>query len=71
MSPTENGMLPPQATSFTERSRRCTATPAAASSRLQQVLDGIDALNRQDPRSTSWQGKDLPYEYAYSCWLTE
>lgn len=47
------------------------AGPAAAnSSRLQQVLDAIDTLNRQDPRTVDWQGQQLPYELAYSMWLT-
>eukprot|EP00878_Enallax_costatus_P023730 GHUV01025267.1.p1 GENE.GHUV01025267.1~~GHUV01025267.1.p1 ORF type:complete len:240 (+),score=68.58 GHUV01025267.1:1494-2213(+) len=43
----------------------------STSTRLQQVLDGIDALNSQDPRQTTWQGKTLPYELAYSQWLTD
>lgn len=54
--------------------RRVAASPPAAaggSSRLQQVLDGIDDLNRQDPRTVSWQGQQLPYELAYSQWLTD
>eukprot|EP00775_Hariotina_reticulata_P011050 gene11050-11205_t len=42
-----------------------------ASPRLQQVLDAIDALNEQDPRRVTWQGKDWPYELAYSHWLTD
>lgn len=37
---------------------------------MQQVLDAIDNLNRQDPRQVEWQGQQLPYELAYSTWLT-
>ena len=48
------------------------ATPAQPSStKLQQVIDAIDALNKQDPRSVEWQGQQLPYELAYSMWLTD
>jgi hypothetical protein len=47
------------------------SSSAEASTRLQHVLDGIDALNSQDPRTVSWQGQDTPYELAYSQWLTE
>eukprot|EP00879_Flechtneria_rotunda_P007176 GHRR01007531.1.p1 GENE.GHRR01007531.1~~GHRR01007531.1.p1 ORF type:complete len:240 (+),score=71.08 GHRR01007531.1:159-878(+) len=43
------------------------STPA----RLQQVLDAIDKLNSQDPRTVTWQGQTLPYELAYSQWLTD
>lgn len=46
-------------------------THQTAAARLQQVLDAIDALNAQDPRSTSWQGQQTPYELAYSSWLTD
>jgi hypothetical protein len=41
------------------------------SPRLQQVLDAIDALNQEDPRQVTWQGKEWPYELAYSHWVTE
>ncbi|KAF6257496.1 hypothetical protein COO60DRAFT_1222437 [Scenedesmus sp. NREL 46B-D3] len=47
------------------------SSSAATSARLQQVLDGIDALNAQDPRTVSCQGVDLPYELAYSQWLSD
>lgn len=52
----------------------CTrASPADRSTRprLQQVLDAIDALNSKDPRQTTWDGNTLPYELAYSQWLTD
>lgn len=54
--------------------QRLPASPSSggsADNRLQQVLDGIDALNAQDPRLTTWQGQALPYELAYSQWLTD
>lgn len=35
------------------------------------MLDAIDNLNRQDPRKVAWQGQELPYELAYSMWLTD
>lgn len=35
------------------------------------MLDAIDNLNRQDPRTVEWQGQALPYELAYSMWLTD
>lgn len=56
------------------RIRSLQANPSSTTStspRLQQVLDGIDALNSQDSRQTTWQGKTLPYELAYSQWLTD
>ncbi|EFJ48577.1 hypothetical protein VOLCADRAFT_104635 [Volvox carteri f. nagariensis] len=40
------------------------------SSRLQTVLDGLDKLNSKDPRSVEIDGQPVPYELAYSRWLT-
>ncbi len=47
------------------------AAIAEGSSRLQSVLSAIDAINSQDPRSIEWQGQQVPYELAYSQWLSE
>ncbi|WIA29511.1 hypothetical protein OEZ86_012012 [Tetradesmus obliquus] len=55
----------------TRTSSSSSSSSAVTSPRLQQVLDAIDTLNAQDPRTVSWQGQDLPYELAYSQWLTE
>lgn len=64
--------LQKQQQSFTLRlSASSNTSSAPTSSRLQQVLDGIDALNSLDPRTASWQGQTLPYELAYSQWLTD
>jgi hypothetical protein len=35
------------------------------------VLEAIDALNAQDPRSVEVGGQQQPYELAYSKWLTQ
>jgi hypothetical protein len=35
------------------------------------VLDAIDDLNSQDPRTVDWQAQQLPYELAYSMWLSD
>lgn len=35
------------------------------------MLDAIDNLNKQDQRSVEWQGQSMPYELAYSMWLTD
>jgi hypothetical protein len=56
---------------LTTRNNSSSGSSATTSPRLQQVLDGIDALNSQDPRTVNWQGKELPYELAYSQWLTD
>ena len=41
--------------------------------RCQTVLDRIDAVNRQDPNKTVWQGNSVPqallYSQRMSCWL--
>jgi hypothetical protein len=55
----------------TRTNSSASSSGAATSPQLQQVLDGIDALNSQDPRTVSWQGKEVPYELAYSQWLTD
>jgi len=47
-----------------QQQRRAVVVRAASSERLQQVLKEIDALNAQDPRTTVWQGQELPYELA-------
>jgi hypothetical protein len=47
------------------RGRGARAAPGdAADARLQRVLAGIDEINAQDPRKTTWQGQELPYELA-------
>lgn len=53
---------------------KCSAIPPAVSptaSRLQAVLDRIDQLNSKDPRSVEVDGQSLPFELAYSRWLTD
>lgn len=35
------------------------------------MLDAIDNLNKQDQRSVECQGQNMPYELAYSMWLTD
>ena len=34
------------------------------------MLDAIDALNAADPRRAEHEGQSLPYEVAYSRWLS-
>lgn len=52
--------------------RRCAvAVNTSNSDRLQRVLAQIDSINSQDPRTTTWHGKELPYELAYSQWLMD
>ncbi|KAL6759776.1 hypothetical protein V8C86DRAFT_2569161 [Haematococcus lacustris] len=38
---------------------------------LQKVLAELDALHREDPRKIEVDGVEVPYELAYSQWLTE
>ncbi|KAG2434615.1 hypothetical protein HXX76_007510 [Chlamydomonas incerta] len=38
--------------------------------RLRKVLDGLDELNSKDPRSVEVDGVPVPYELAYSRWLS-
>ncbi|GAX82541.1 hypothetical protein CEUSTIGMA_g9968.t1 [Chlamydomonas eustigma] len=47
------------------------AQETSGNSRLKQVLDGIDEINGKDPRIIQVQGQDMPYELAYSKWLTD
>ena len=56
---------------FVGRRRMALARPHAASAQLEQVLAQIDALNAQDPRTATVDGKQVPYELAYSQWVTE
>lgn len=44
---------------------------AATSPRLDQVICQIDALNSQDPRTATVDGQQVPYELAYSRWVTD
>jgi hypothetical protein len=44
--------------------RQVVARASASTDRLQRVLSDIDSINSQDPRKTTWQGEELPYELA-------
>jgi hypothetical protein len=43
----------------------------AATGDLEMVLERLDKLNSEDPRKITVNGQEVPYELAYSYWLTE
>eukprot|EP00199_Chlamydomonas_sp_CCMP681_P005393 CAMPEP_0119101082 /NCGR_PEP_ID=MMETSP1180-20130426/218_1 /TAXON_ID=3052 ORGANISM="Chlamydomonas cf sp, Strain CCMP681" /NCGR_SAMPLE_ID=MMETSP1180 /ASSEMBLY_ACC=CAM_ASM_000741 /LENGTH=234 /DNA_ID=CAMNT_0007085131 /DNA_START=6 /DNA_END=710 /DNA_ORIENTATION=- len=50
---------------------RVVCKAGSGQTKLQSVLASIDQLNSQDPRTVQVDGKPMPYELAYSRWLTE
>lgn len=48
-----------------------TPLPAKPDTPLFRVLSGIDSLNEKDPRKANFGGAEVPYELAYSVWMTE
>ncbi|KAG2496261.1 hypothetical protein HYH03_005494 [Edaphochlamys debaryana] len=65
------GTCRPSSRSVAAAAGPSSGSAAPTSSRLQAVLDGIDKLNSADPRSVEVDGQQVPYELAYSRWLSD
>ncbi|KAI8473298.1 MAG: hypothetical protein J3K34DRAFT_411552 [Monoraphidium minutum] len=64
------GVLAPQLARRRAVAALASGGSSGSSDRLQRVLADIDAINAEDPRKTTWKEEELPYELAYSRWLS-